>query len=733
MRKTWVAALVAASMLAACTSDDEATETTSVTTSVAPTVPATLPADTAPADTEPVATDPDDTEPPETVPADTEPASTDPPDTEAPDTTAPPTTEAPEDDALLAGAGSRSVLPTVAGTHAFLLDAPGWDGFDPNDPGAFVAEWDQGRVDVGNGDSDGSWVHDDIRASALAIQRGDDLLVMVAADVYMVFAVDAAEIERRARAMLPAEVAESAQIIISATHNHHGPDTAFSVNDDWYDFMADEVAGAIDDAVDALEPATLAVSSGEHRFGVSDGRDPIIIDTALKVMTVTSTETDDRIATVVQWGSHPETTLGWTPSWDITEQCAVKGWEGEDCTANGRYFTADYPGVLRDRLQAEVGGEVLYFNGSIGSQIGPGDADVWAVDGGHAVGNGWSVPNGAAGVGPAPVTDEQSPYRVESFARTEAIGTQLALAVQGVAAGAVPLEVDEILWREQPFFTRLTNIGFRVLLADGDLGWQVPTAFICEAKPLTEETCVSDEGRFVDDPVLTPLIESQIREGDVLQTRLVHVDLGDVGFLFMPGEIPPELTIGLPATFNEDPSPWYLEPQLHATGADYTLPGYLLELVDEPLTFTVGLGGDELGYWTPINEVRLKCLDLVMPADSGVTCESLFDMGYLVTPDAIGGPLCRTLYDDPAAPDLLDLSIDSPEYAALVATCRYGQALGRELGEPEGHYEETNSAGWDLVDDLFAAAEDLLGREATSAGTNPDNPGYTPMNPPPSG
>jgi hypothetical protein len=702
-----------------------------VTTAVTPTAPATA-ADTSP-DTQPADTDPPVTEPPDTEPADTQPADTEAPDSEPPDTTAPPTTEPSDEDAVLAGAGSRSVLPTVDGTHAFLLDAPGWDDFDPNDPGAFVAEWDQGRVDVGNGDSDGSWAHDDIRASALAIQRGDELLVMVAADVYMIFAVDAAEIERRARAMLPAEIADSARIIITATHNHHGPDTAFSVNDEWYDFMADEIAGSIDDAVAALEPATLAVADGDHRFGVSDGRDPIVIDTALKVMTVTSLETEDRIATVVQWGSHPESTLGWTPPGDFTEQCAVKGWEGEDCTANGRYFTADYPGVLRDRIRAAVGGEVLYFNGSIGSQIGPGDADVWLVTEEHPVGNGWTVPEGAAGVGPAPSTADQSPYRVESFARTEAIGTQLATAVQNLTAGATELEVDEIVWREQPFFTRLTNIGFRVLLADGDLGWQVPTAYICPAKPLTEESCVPDEGRFVDDPVLTPLIESQIREGDVLKTRLVHVDLGDVGFLFMPGEIPPELTIGLPATFNEDPSPWYLEPDLHATGADYALPGYLLELVDDPLTFTVGLGGDELGYWTPINEVRLKCLDLVMPPDSGITCQTLFDMGFLVTPDAIGGPLCRTLYDDPAAPDLLDLSIDSPEYAALVATCRYGQALGRELGEPAGHYEETNSAGWDLVDDMFAAAEALFGRDATSGGINPDNAGHTPSNPPPAG
>jgi hypothetical protein len=108
-------------------------------------------------------------------------------------------------------------------------------------------------------------------------------------------------------------------------------------------------------------------------------------------------------------------------------------------------------------------------------------------------------------------------------------------------------------------------------------------------------------------------------------------------------------------------------------------------------------------------------------------------MGLLVTPDAIGGPTCRLLADDPTAPDQLGLAADSPEYLALQTICRYGQALGRELGEPDGHYEETNSAGWDLVDDLAAAAEALFGREMTSGGINPDNPGHTPTNPPPAG
>jgi hypothetical protein len=590
-------------------------------------------------------------------------------------------------------------MPTVGGTRDYLAGAPGWGGAtDPNDIGVFVPKFDVGRVDVGNGESDGSWVHDDLRTTALALQKGDDTVVIVTADVYMIFKADSAEIERRAREKLASMDQAHLHIVVSATHDHHGPDTAFSVNHDWYDSMANEVVDAIVEAVDKLEPATVETAQGEHRFGQADARDPNIVDPHLNVMRVIAAAEPSRtIATVVQWASHPETTLGWEPPGDYSARCAEKGWAADECTIEGRYFTADYPGVLRERLISKVGGEVLYLNGALGSQIGPGHADVWLVDAEHPEGDGATAPEGAQPVAGA------KDLRDRNLARTEAIGEQLTLAVTDLLATATPLALDDasLDWKVQPFYTRLTNIGFRVLLSDGDLGWQTPAAYTCTGKPFTDANCTDDGGKSVDDPVLTPLVDSQVRVGDVLQTQLTWVALGDLGFLFMPGELPPELVIGLPSDFTTDTPKYFEDPTLHATGAEYQIPGALLDLVPTTQTFTVGLGGDELGYWTPINEVRLKCLDLVMPSGGGITCQSLFDEGLLVAPDAVDGPTCRTLTDGPEGPV-------TPERDALVAVCRYGQALGRELGEPQDHYEETNSAGWDLVDDTWAAALQLF-------------------------
>jgi hypothetical protein len=37
--------------------------------------------------------------------------------------------------------------------------------------------------------------------------------------------------------------------------------------------------------------------------------------------------------------------------------------------------------------------------------------------------------------------------------------------------------------------------------------------------------------------------------------------------------------------------------------------------------------------------------------------------------------------------------------------------VGAQIAKPAGHYEETNAAGWDLVDDLWAASVKLFAKK----------------------
>jgi len=644
-------------------------------------------------------------------------------DSAAPESSAPLGSEAPASDAVLeVGAASASILPTVDGTTDYLKDTAGWGDVagdvDPNDIGVFVPTFDQGQVSISNGNSDASWVHDDVRATAVAVQRGEQRAVIIGLDTYMTFSMDADHIEELAKRQLPAEW-QDVPILIAPSHNHHGPDVAFDINPDYYEHLARQAVAAILEAVSNVGPATAVATSGEHRFGVSDGRDPIVFDPRLNVLEFANPD-GSPIATIVQWTSHPESTLGWEPPVaDLAERCATKGWEGEDCFADGRYITADYPGVLRTRLQQAGKAEVLFMNGPLGNQIGPGEADVWSVDDEHPVGSGWVVPDGAS-----PVAGCED-FRCRNMARTDAIGSRLAEAVLGLLEAAPTVEVDKVSWTEQPFYSRLTNIGFRLLIADGDLGWQPIELYNCQpGQPLSDETCTSDEGKLEDDPVLTPLTGSQIRVGDVVKTRVSFLDFGSVGFVFLPGELPPELIVGLPADFDTATERYYIDgPGLHAEGPDYDFPGYVTSLVDRSVLFTVGLGEDELGYWVPVNEYRLKCLEIAF--SGGQTCADLFARGIIPYADAIDGRTCKRITDDPTALQ----AYEQADADAVVALCRYGQALGRELGEPEGHYEETNAAGWDLVEDFWAAVLALFGAEG-SGRINPDNAGYTIQYPP---
>lgn len=52
------------------------------------------------------------------------------------------------------------------------------------------------------------------------------------------------------------------------------------------------------------------------------------------------------VATLVQWGMHPEITMSWAPKTPY-EDCEVLGVPAEECTAKGQFLTGDYPGILR--------------------------------------------------------------------------------------------------------------------------------------------------------------------------------------------------------------------------------------------------------------------------------------------------------------------------------------------------------------------------------------------------
>jgi hypothetical protein len=610
------------------------------------------------------------------------------------------------------GAASRSVLPLVEGSYDYL--APGFPGRDDAfDPGIVVPAWDDGRIAVGNGESESYWVHDDLRATAVAIDdpRSPELVVIVDSDLYMVFRVDADEMRRKAAAKLPRGIARKLKIVVSASHNHHGPDTAFDVNHAWYEYMSDQIAAAIVEAVETRRPARLRVAAGEHFFGMNDGTDPRIFDPNLNVMQAIDPR-GATIATLVQWNLHPEATLGWSPPRDVIEDdCVLLGLEGSDCDAEGRYFTADFPGVLRQDLKAAYGGEALFLNGALGVLVGPGGSDVWEVTEAHPLGNQLVAPAGATAAGGG------IDYRQRNFRRTVVIGEQLAAAAIRLLDSAEQIEEPRVSYDSRPFYTYLSNFGFRVLLVVDpstgrtSLGHTVPVLYTCPATgPKDETTCTSDELESAVDPNLG----APYRLGDHLRSAVDYVRIGPVGMMFLPGEIPGELTMGLPAGFRATPGDWYAEPPgTHAFGDDYTIPGYTRRRMADEFKWTIGLGSDQLGYFIPVSNYRVYCVGDIF-GGPGV-CETLHSLGFIEYPDSVAGSTCKRITEDPS-----ELAAYPPEVAEVIAgSCRYGQAID----EAQGHYEETNSAGWDLVEDMMRTVGEITGNDDPTE-VNPDFPGW---------
>jgi hypothetical protein len=608
------------------------------------------------------------------------------------------------------GAASRSVLPLVQGSLDYLNA-----GFparnDALDPGIPVAAWDDGRIAVGNGDDESYWVHDDLRATAMALEdsRKKQIVVLVATDLYMVFRLDAEAIRTKAAALLGTKLATKTRILVTATHNHHGPDTAFDVNHDWYEHMTDQVAAAVAEAVQNRRPAQLRVAAGEHWFGAKDGTDPTVFDPRLNVLQALDRE-GQVIATAVQWNNHPEVTLGWEPPQDqISADCVAIGLG--DCSAEGRYFTSDYPGVLRQDLQARYGGEVLLLAGALGVLVGPGGSQVWEVTDTHPLGNQLMAPAGATAPGGG--TD----YTQRNFRRTAVIGEQLAAASVRLLDAAEKIKKPKVSYDVEPYYTRLSNFGFRVLLvvdkATGRsaLGHNPAVLHNCPALgPKTDETCTEDGLAALDEPAL----DVSYRVGDHVRTAVEYVKIGPVGMMFLTGEIPGELTIGLPAAFRTEPEKWYAEaPGTHTFGADYHIPGYVLRHMKDRFKWTIGLGSDELGYHVPISNFRVLCVadELIGPG----TCAQLHAEGHIEYPDSLAGTRCKALTEDPS----LLQAIPSPARLFVSQSCRLGQALG----EAQGHYEETNSAGWDLVEDMMAAVAAITKRDDPTD-VNPDFPGW---------
>lgn len=652
------------------------------------------------------------------------------------------TTDSPS--TLKVGAASVSILPEVAGSTSYfdpirtlgILDlAPGSEG---RDPGVFVEEWDVGTIPIGNGARSSHWVHDDVRATAIAFQDLNHpeakTLVLVSVDVYMLFRQDLEEVYDKVKQRVGATAYDTLSIVISATHNHMGPDTSgmSGMNHEYYRYMTDRVADAVVIAIDAnnLAPAKLKVARSAYQFGMADSHAPYIADPTLHSIQAVSVgeETERVLATLVQWQNHPEDTCFYGEDIYADEtQAAYLRSVGEcvsddneaTCNVEGQFISGGFAGIAMQKLMEDTAAPAAYFNGPVGVLLAPLHAYVWETEGASGVpaGDGLVVPQSAV-------------ILPQSFHSQAVNGNELAKRVLSDLTLAEEVIDPPVTWNKHEFYGRISNAAFRLgmsLRPNGQpilLGHLKRDMFTCPESGVRDDTtCISDNYESASDP----LLNVPVRIGTFGKTETWKIGIGPIGIVTAPAEIAAELANGLPSDFRADPRNEYYKDASnkinHADNASYHLYGYVRQAIPESYKLIFGLTMDELGYMVPLSEWRISCVaDADVLGGAAGNCAALYTAGIMTYQSAdgnnysISGQTCRAIYANPAI-------LQSAPYTSFPQggdwaywTCYYGQALG----EADGHYEETLSASWDLEQEYLEAVRGVTGYAYGWQEINPD-------------
>jgi len=191
-------------------------------------------------------------------------------------------------------------------------------------------------------------VHDDLFVKAIALSDGDDVAVIVGADILLA-PENVAEMVREAVA--EKTPLDANNLYFTASHTHDslgawGPGLAARISGGKYDpeippFLAEAFTAAIVDAYNSLGPAKLAHGEIDAPEFIRNRTREAPIDTLLSYMLVE--KEDNTRCYVVNYNAHP-TTVG----------------------DKFMLYTGEYPGFLQRALERE-GASAVYVGGALGS------------------------------------------------------------------------------------------------------------------------------------------------------------------------------------------------------------------------------------------------------------------------------------------------------------------------------------------------------------------------------
>lgn len=275
-------------------------------------------------------------------------------------------------------------------------------------------------------------VHDDLWARALVIQVGQERLAIVICDLMGLLRDDVQKIRQRVRTVPPNRV------MVLCTHGHSAPDmiglwgpTPLQSGRDaeYVNFVIDTAARTVDDAAQALQPATIGFAKTKIEGVAYNHRIREILDTEATVIQLRRKADGKAIATLMNFACHP-------------------------LVLDNDQITADFCHWYYRVLESRVGGVALFANGALGGPI-------------------W----------PLPSTDPNAPLG-RDWARAERYGTALAQAALDALTNATFTDAVRLEHLETSYSVRLENEGFKMALAAG----VIPSGASLRGDTLTTES-----------------------------------------------------------------------------------------------------------------------------------------------------------------------------------------------------------------------------------------------------
>jgi len=200
-------------------------------------------------------------------------------------------------------------------------------------------------------------IHDDLYARALAIQTEQTTLVLVALDLIGFFRPDVQEVIETLRVSETFRVLNP-QVIIAATHTHHGPDTmglwgpddkTCGVDMEYMSAIKKKIVDTIIASLSDLKPASVKWTSVHVPGLAKNARNPEIVDDELTLAQFTDVTVTSKVTvTLMNFPCHPEVLWEHNPN-----------------------ISSDYVGYLRNAVEKQTGAPCIFFAGALGGMMTP--------------------------------------------------------------------------------------------------------------------------------------------------------------------------------------------------------------------------------------------------------------------------------------------------------------------------------------------------------------------------